>query len=198
MANELGFALLELKAITNQLAMVSNVFPMTPGDGKITPTEDLKFLLSQMMVIKLSCFLEVKGEVEGRIARHADGTDLLRRLSPIIKRLNQSRESIKAYRNTLVAHGQSKADVRHPWERIVRHHMPVAYAEHLFLGRLAYELMKELEGAYQQQIGAAMDHLRRRDAELQPLIAVREAAGSIRSLDDVDREVQAVLAQIRS
>lgn len=194
---QLAKHLCALNAIANEIAMVANYFPKTPANldaAPGTPDSEIKFLLSQLLVIKLHCFLEKMGRVLGMIRRSPDGEVLLGKTKPIIRRLNQSRDGIAASRNKLIAHAQK--DVEHPHSLILAHDMPTAYGELLLLARLADELRRRFVATYSADVTAAKECLREHQDQLASTMSAYDARQRIHSMDDLEREFGNILAEI--
>jgi hypothetical protein len=196
----LGRALLELRKISKEIDMILRylrafVPPYAVGTGEQI-AEDLSFLLEQLLVVKLHCFLEVKGRVEGEMARLPGGDCELRQLSPITARLNQSRSSIRVFRNTLIAHGQAKGDMCHPMEKMLGTRMGPSFEESLLLAFLACELMMRLQARYCREISAAEQVFRAQGAKLEPALREQERKVKLRSVDDVNSDLEESLARV--
>jgi len=196
----LGPAMLELRAAANSIWLVLRYFPMTPAApdwvfGQ-TPHEDMKLLLSQLLVVYLHRFLDSLAKVE-RFARSVPGgTDALRQLKPLTRALRRKGQVLSAYRNKLIAHPRALTSAEHPLETMLRHNVPLHYGELLFLGRIALELMRQVRGVFASQLECAQERILERQDAVQVRIAEKEAGERIKSPEDLDRAVAELLAQL--
>ena len=195
---ELGKHLYGLNMISNMIAMAANYLLRPPASlnavVRKTPDENIKFMLSQLIIIKLHCFLEVMDRIVRMISRSPDGQVSLDKTKPIIEHFHQNRDAIIAHRNKLIAHAQK--DVEHPYALLLAHDMPIAYWEILLFARLADELRNRFKATYSADFDAAKEYFDEQERQLAPKMSARAAEQRVKSKDDMERELERILAEI--
>jgi hypothetical protein len=158
-ATSLGRMLLELQRVCVQIDRLLRLFPpesQKPGATTETDrTEALRFLLDQYLIVKACCFIDRIGQLEGLIREQPGGLDILQWLSPVKNTLKRNGERFKDYRNALIAHAQGKADIAHPYQRILEGGFPTHYAESHYMGGLCILMMARLQSVYEKEIADA-------------------------------------------
>lgn len=155
--------MLELRAAANSIWLVLRYFPMTRADPDSlfgqTPHEDMKLLLSQLLVIYLHRFVQSLAKVEHFARSLPGGTDAFRHLKPLTRAPRRSWQSLRPYRNKLIAHPRALTSAEHPLETMLRYDLPLPYREPLFPARIALKLMPRVRALFAQELESAQKRI---------------------------------------
>lgn len=159
-ANKLLSPLQESLHILNFTAnqIIWAISPLDKGRGT---SEELKFVLSQYVVILLTMFLK-EWEILGRQGRDDPRLrNTLRITSPAIDRI-RSWKGLRKYCNIAAAHGQrdDQGKFIHLPEALDRYKVPSNYAETILLGKCAIKAITELTNEFSEEMEASKPRLK--------------------------------------